>query len=375
MINILLLTVSIENIGPSKALYEIAAGLDKSEFNVSICFCSKPPYNQLKQKIMDAGINIFDLDMHGLYSVKGLFRLCRIVKKNNIDIIHSRLIRANFYGGIASHFMRVCHIVNIVDDYNRHFTDFHESLAGKIFKRITDTVINKADRIVTNSKNIAMGLLKENAAWSHKISTIYNGVEIPQLDLHSHHRNAVSSNQTIKVGSVGRLAKKKDFISFIEAAALVLKKRNNVIFSIAGDGDQKEILNERIKSLGIEKNFTLVGHSENTFSYLSDLDIFVFTSHFEGMPNSILEAMVSSLPILTFDFSGADEIISNGAEGFLIVNRDINELADRISMLIDDKNLSMKLGNQGREKAQKHNSLKIMVDKFRNEYFSLISTK
>lgn len=374
MINILFFTVSFKNIGPSKALMELALNIDKNKFNVYYVTCDYLVENDISSSLTNACIPIFSLEMSSYFDIRGFYKLFKLINKYKIEIIHSRLIRANFYARIVGKFSKVKVIIsNIVEDYTLHFNNVHSKLIGFILKSLDLASIHMSNIVVVNSTHIKATL---NHYWGYrkkKIVVIQNGIRVSKFfqenEFYERFVNDFNLKQcTIIIGSVGRLVKVKGYDILIDAANSVLKKGQNLKFFIVGDGEQYEILKNKIINYGIQDSVYLLKHSENVPSLLSAFDIFIFTSLSEGMPNTVLEAMASKLPIITFDIPGIRDLVTDKYNGLVLKTRAIESLANSILELSSDFKKIKEFGANGLKRAQDSYDISFMVSRFENLY-------
>ena len=115
-----------------------------------------------------------------------------------------------------------------------------------------------------------------------------------------------------------------------------------------GDGPDKAKYEKLIKELGMEEKVILFGRVENVSERLKDVEIFVLTSKFEGMPNALIEAMATGLPCISTDCGGggAAALIENGVNGILIKQNDENAYVEALHKLADDENLRIEMGKE-----------------------------
>jgi glycosyltransferase involved in cell wall biosynthesis len=163
--------------------------------------------------------------------------------------------------------------------------------------------------------------------------------------------------------STGRLARQKGFKYLISAAAEIVKTYPNVYFFLAGHGKLESELRTQIKKLGIEKNFILLGFFDDINPLLIGADIFVFSSLFEGMPNSILEAMAHGLPVVSTNVNGVAELIEDGKNGFLVSPGTTEELTQALEYVVKNKNKMLEIGNNARQFVSQNFSVSQMVNK------------
>lgn len=169
-------------------------------------------------------------------------------------------------------------------------------------------------------------------------------------------------NDYIKIIGVGRLVEQKNFEMLIRAFSKVKTDKTRLV--IYGEGAQKTNLEQLIYELGLNDSVTLYGRCESQEVMYGDANIFVLSSNFEGMPNTLLEAMSVGVSCISTECeTGPKDIISNDKNGFLIPVNDINELSDKLKYLINDKALRNKFGKKAREYVKNnYNSSKIALD-------------
>ncbi|MFW6351705.1 MAG: glycosyltransferase [Bacteroidota bacterium] len=220
------------------------------------------------------------------------------------------------------------------------------------------------DGIITNTYTIKKEYEKFLPVEQNFIKVIFNGVEpvyngIEGFNYSSFIPGAVKN--PLVVLSTGRLAYQKGFRYLIDAAAMVIKENPHVFFFLAGQGKLESILRERIEDLGISKNFILLGFVEDVHSLLKNADIFVLTSLYEGMPNSILEAMVHGLPIVSTRVNGVSELIEDGVNGYTIDSKNIQKIYSALDHLVNDEQRRAEFGQKAREYVSSEFSVKRMV--------------
>lgn len=182
--------------------------------------------------------------------------------------------------------------------------------------------------------------------------------------------NSSSILQNKSIVSVGRLSKEKGFEDLIDVFYKVVNNRTNWTLNIIGDGEEKEKIEEKIKSYDISKNVILHGYQDK--NYIGDMllnsSIYVMTSYEESFGIVLIEAQSFGVPCIAFDSAkGACEIISDNIDGYLISNRDKEEMANKIIELIDNEELRLKMGEKS-----KINSLKYSKENISKEWFNLL---
>ena len=130
--------------------------------------------------------------------------------------------------------------------------------------------------------------------------------------------------------------------------AEILKSENiNAVIKIAGKGELEQELLSEIKTKNLIDYVELVGFYENVHEFLSELDIYLCSSEFEGFGYSIAEAMLHELPVVGFDISSNPEVIQNNETGILVTPFNILEMKEAIIKLIDNEDLRKSFGIAG----------------------------
>lgn len=173
--------------------------------------------------------------------------------------------------------------------------------------------------------------------------------------------NKPSSCEVKKVISVGRYAGEKGFDRLINAWSIVEKCNNGWTLHIIGEGPLRNTLQKQIDSLGLSNKIFLDGLSDNIIDAYINSSIFVMTSHNEGFPLSLVEAESAGIPLISFDTKcGPKDLIKNGHNGFIISEGDINGLAEKILLLINDDNLRKTMGINAYNDSKKYSEEYIM---------------
>lgn len=178
----------------------------------------------------------------------------------------------------------------------------------------------------------------------------------------------ISNLNNRQIISVGRLEDVKDFYTLILVFSVIVKKYPNYILKIIGEGSMREKLEEQIKKCNLQKNVILTGmRTENEINNeLIKSDVFVLTSKSESFSLVLCEAMNFGVPCIAFDVDvGPREIIQDGKNGFLIENRNVDLMIDRLDELLYNISLRRFLGLNSYNVAKNYYSENI-INKWKN---------
>lgn len=171
------------------------------------------------------------------------------------------------------------------------------------------------------------------------------------------------SESNFVIASAGRLNYQKNFKMLIDSVENICKNNDNVVLKIYGDGELKDELTEYIRKKSLENSVFLMGRTNDMKSMLQSIDLYILSSDFEGMPNSLMEAMAAGVPCISTDCpTGPSDIITDGENGFLVPVNDSVAMEKAIErMMNSDMDL---IAKNGREFVKENYSPKTIVNKF-----------
>lgn len=167
----------------------------------------------------------------------------------------------------------------------------------------------------------------------------------------------------IILGNSARLSDQKGQIHLLAACKILKDKNIPFKLLIAGSGEKETHLRERVQTLGLSQHVLFLGHLNDVISFLSQIDIYVFSSLYEGTASSLVEAMAMKLPIVCFDISSMPELVYHGENGLLTAAFNEKQFAENIETLINSRELRTRFGERGYEIAQKKCDLKLNYGK------------
>lgn len=206
---------------------------------------------------------------------------------------------------------------------------------------------SKVDTIIANSEEINKTIIQNIKALSEKVIVIYNGVEPKKVELSPIH-------SPVRLGNLGRLVEQKGQIHLIKVAQILKNEGIKFTLEIAGKGPLESQLQALINENNLQKEVKLIGHV-NADQFFQDLDIFLFTSHFEGSANALIEAHQYGVPAIAFDISSNSEVLQNNMTGHLVAPFNEKEMATKTIELINSPEFYKKF---------QHSSLEIIQEKF-----------
>ncbi len=222
---------------------------------------------------------------------------------------------------------------------------------------VAKQMISKATKIVGVSKAISKRI--NEFYQTEKAVTIYNPID----SLVGNEVNYISKEKYIVF--IGRLENRiKNINLLIEGYELSSLRNENIRLKIIGSGSDKEHLIDKTKALGIADYVDFIPFTPHIIDYLKNALYLVLTSHYEGFPRVLIEALSVGIPVISVDCqSGPNEIITHEVNGLLIENYNIKALSNAMNRFIHDYELYLKCKNNAKESVRHLNS-KIISEKW-----------
>jgi colanic acid/amylovoran biosynthesis glycosyltransferase len=184
----------------------------------------------------------------------------------------------------------------------------------------------------------------------------------------------------VRLLTVARLVEKKGVEYGVRAVAKVLKKYPQVEYEIAGDGPLMNDIKSLIEKLNISDRIKLLGwqRQEEIVELMKEADILLAPSvcskdgDWEGIPVVLMEALAQGLPVLSTQHSGIPELVQDGQSGFLVPERDVDALAEKLTYLIEHPEIWPEMGWSGRDYVERHYDINKLNDQLVRLYQQLL---
>ncbi len=277
-----------------------------------------------------------------------------LIRRNGINVIYCNGTQAKVVGALMGLINRrpvVWHVRNIQQT------------------KLLGSVINTLARLPVVRRIICVSgaAADQFPRGREKLIVIHNGIDVGDYDPASASGEIRSAygltEDTVLVGSTGRIVPRKGYELFIEAAGIALgglgERRNGVKFAVVGDTpyffreDHLGKLKKTVMDAGLGDSFIFTGFKKDVRPFLKDFDIFVIPSSYpDPFPRSVIEAMSFSLPVVGFRAGGIVESVDDGVTGILSEPGDTRAMADALLRLIADEGLRESMGRAGRERVK-----------------------
>jgi len=324
----------------------------------------QPSFFPLSEKVkhIDLGVNFNEQYRHSFF-VRGFIylKLLRIYKKKLSNVLNE--LKADFTLTTISRDIDFLHSIkdgsikiaeaHISKKYLRNLHlmqkgNFLYRIAGKIWEYRLEKAVKKFNAFVVLTQ-------KDADNWKMIRSCTIIPDSLPFFP------NKVSDCKKKQILSVGRLYEQKGYDMLIEAWLLVVKKHPDWKLYIYGSGELQEYLIGLIIKKGLSDSLFIKEPIKNIVDKYIESSLYVMSSRFEGFGMVLVEAMACGLPVISFDCpDGPSDIIANNEDGILVENGNIQQLAEKMSYMIEHEEIRVQMGQRARENVKRYNQETIM---------------
>jgi len=352
LIRIAFVIPTLDQSGAERQLTLLATSLPRESYTVRVIALQRGgPYFKV---LADAGIDVRVLGKRFRFDPLTWYRLRQELRSFQPAIVQSFLFAANSYlrlPGIAPAGTKIIVSERCVDSWK---SDWQLSLDRR--------QVSRTHAMTANSNSVAE-FYKGIGVPADLINVIPNALPMTKslysrqqareiLGLAQHHR---------VIGFVGRLAPQKRLQDIVWAFHLLHQLVDHARLVLIGSGPERDTLAELATNFGCRDRIVFAGHREDASALMTAFDTFVLGSEFEGMSNSLMEAMSLGLPCLASDIAPNRELITHEETGLLFPVGKSPELAKLAANILTDSDLSQRLGQAARVRIATQHTVEQMV--------------
>jgi glycosyltransferase involved in cell wall biosynthesis len=280
-----------------------------------------------------------------------IWLLSRAIKRHDIDIVHAHTSHAHFAACAVGRFSgRVKIIVSRRVDFAPRSGAFNR------------WKYSWPDRIVAISEAIA-SVMRNYGVPDDRLSVVHSATDSSRFNLPPLPREELGvPEDAMLLGNVAALVGHKDHATLLEATSIASRDLPKLRVLIAGEGELRPQLEERIGRLGLENIVRLLGQRSDVPRLLRTFDAFALSSEQEGLGTSILDAMVCGLPIVATASGGIPEMVRHEETGLLSLPHDSSALAVNIVRVFSDRDLALRLAEKARAMVDAQYCVDAMVE-------------
>jgi glycosyltransferase involved in cell wall biosynthesis len=295
-------------------------------------------------------------------AVRHMRKFAHLLREWRVDVLQTYFPDSTYFGLAAAWLAGVPWRVRTRNNLGHWLTPRHR-LAGRFATRL-------GTHTLTNCSAARAALLAEEATPPESVVVLENGVDLERFDgvpLLS----MPGPDEPVRVGAVANLRPVKGLDVLLEAAARLAAEHPRAVFTVAGEGEQREELERGISARGMAGRFVLQGGVGDVPGFLAGLHVAVLCSHAEGMSNALLEYMAAGRAVVATGVGAAPELIADGVHGLLVPPGDAAALAGAIGRLLREPALAEKVAQAARARARQRFGRAAMVRRFEAFYEGL----
>ena len=351
---------SLRRHGAQRFLTHLARGLARLGYVQTVIALNNASDPDIEKELSSAGCSIATIGKRAfLLGGFGWWRLVAILRKRRPDIVMTLLDMADTMGRPAAHLAGCRLLLSSIRVRN---------IAKPGWQRWLDRkTVGWANKIIFNSGRVVPYALKNEGVNEEQVIVIPNGVDDwgpPAAKLRDPARAEIGvTPQTFVLGAVGRLNPQKNIGLLLQIAAR-LPKACDWKLVIIGDGPERPKLLRQSRELGVADRVSWMGARPDMAAWYACMDLFVHTADFEGMPNAVMEAMASGLPVVASAVDGTQDLIVDGRNGHLVPAGDVNGFVQRIDQLMSDPELTKQMGESARRDILENFGMEQMIQSY-----------
>ena len=367
--------------GTKRHLLALVRGLDRNLFQVEVAapkvrFAAFGDVS-FSAEIREAGIRQLFVPMRREISPASdlacFGRLLAIMLRGRYDIVHTHSSKAGFLGRFAARLARVPAVVHTPHGFyflnqpagrRRAFYLNLERLAGMI----TDCMI------ALSSTELAEAV-DNRIIDPQKLVLIENGIQVPVTIAPaaiSHTRERLAPGASHIVGTVARFTPQKGPFDFVRMVDALVRIVPGVQALWCGDGEMRSQVEALARELGLDSRLHFLGYRSDVLDVMAAMDVFVLTSHWEGLPYTVLDAMALEKPVVATAAVGTRDIVQDGVTGLLTPIGDPEAAARAVARLLTSPAEARAMGIAGRQLVLQRYSQDAMVRRTGQLYLDLV---
>jgi len=284
-----------------------------------------------------------------------LFRLYRFIRKRDYDIVHTHTGKAGVLGRMAARMAGVSVII-----HGLHGSmDARNPILDKIYTYLDRFTGRFTDKFVSVGEDLKKKYIDRGVGEPGDYTVIHSGMELGEFrkagrmdeDKVTEKKEELGvPEDAVVLGKVAGLEPRKGHKYLIQAAEKILEEYEEVYLLFVGDGWYRDEIERMVERSGVSNRVIFTGFREDIVEVMATFDIFVFTSLWEGLPQVLVQSAAEAIPIVTFEVEGADEVVDNGQNGFVVPSKDVDAFIDKVSCLIEDREKAREMGQRGPKK-------------------------
>jgi L-malate glycosyltransferase len=352
----------LSHAGTETQLLALLRHLDRGKVRPSLCLLDGR--DSLSASLNPADCAVLCLGLKKLLAPAAAVAAAKLAgfwRRNRVDVVVTYFLDSTYFAVPLARLCGIRHVVRVRNNDGYWLTRGHRRL-GRVMGKLCHLTL-------TNSEAGRRGLIASEGLAEERIRVLENGVE---LDRFAASLPPDTSRSIVRIGVVANLRPIKNIDGLIRVAGAICRVDPRVHFAVAGEGEQRPVLEDQIRAAELDGRFRLHGAVADISGFLAQLDIAVLCSHSESMSNALLEYMAAGRGIVATDVGSNAKLIRHGLDGLIVPPGNHSALQRAILELIEQPGMARALGASARARAAAEFSRGAMVRRFEDFFLSVM---
>lgn len=370
MIRVAVVIDSLRIGGAQRLISAYASSASAHEISPVIITLREDAVPFILESIHKAGIRVIPVSAGSLFNIWRFRRLVRVLKEEKVDLVQTHLVYANILGTLAAHSAGIPVIATL------HSIAVSEGWKAKVLRLIENYVLrNYTTRILAVGQMIAD--INQKIYGRRKLDVIPNGIPVRELsqtrEREQMRREIAGDGSNSIVITVGRFSRAKGYEDMIDAFHLLRQKSSNPKLVMVGSGTTLNNIKSRIDDLHLNQSVILTGEREDVHQLLALSDVYASSSHREGLPLAVLEAMMAGLPVVATAVGDIPNVVTEET-GVVVPPHRPELLAAAIEELLQNPKKRQSMGQAAYRRAMSEYSVDAWMKKHLALYREVLSS-
>ena len=347
--------------GAENMLLNLCASQEKSgcENSLLLFYNVHVPSVEFYERARRRGLSVRMVHCNGRADWRAIRQIEEYIQEDEVDLVHTHGYKADLYGYLAAW---RCHKPVVATCHNW----VGGTAALGIYNHLDRMALKKFNALAAVSDAVAHRLLAFGVP-TEKIKTIANGIDVKAFE-HAQPLPLLKDEGSTVLGVVARLDLQKGFEYLLRAARELCQMFPRLKIVIAGEGPDRNAIEEMIEQYGLQSSVVLAGQQSSMPAVYAAMDIFVLPSLNEGLPMTVLEAMAASKPVIATKVGAIPSVIKDSENGLLVAPKDSEGLRNAIASLLNDAERRRRLGERAHAWVSRNYTAETMALKYREMY-------
>lgn len=359
----------LEKGGAERVLINLVSGLPVQLFQPMVCCLTKK--GRMAAELEERGMRVVALHKKPGVDVGLLWRLQKLLRTQQTDILHTHVFTANLWGRLAGILAQVPVLIT-----HEHSTF---TIADQTRQRIEQQLARKTTQIISVSEQLRRRLVETSGLPDDKVITIHNGLRLP-ITVNEATRMELQREFELDrfnplIGSIGRQEVRKNYPLLLEAMPNILEHYPQAGLLLIGEGPETPQLKRLVQTKGLAGNVVFAGHRQEVYEFLSFMSVFCLPSQTEGISMAILEAMAAKVPVVATRVGGNPEIIADNRYGVLVPANDRHALTTALLETLNDREAACTRAQAGQKFVLENFSEQQMIQRITTLYLTVYAQK